>query len=65
LARLSEVGRPLVVMVDEASLAARDPSRHEGRRALWREIAPDGNVVFVDLAQPDLDRIEAEFVKLA
>jgi hypothetical protein len=52
-------------MVDEASLAARDPSRLEGRRALWREIAPDGNVVFVDLARPDLETIEAEFARIA
>jgi hypothetical protein len=65
LARLSEAGRPLVVVVDEASLAARDPSRIQGRRALWRDIASDRDVVFVDLAQPDLDRIEAEFTKLA
>jgi hypothetical protein len=61
LARLARSGRPLVLMVDEASLAARDAARIEGRRALWRELASQGehNVVFVDLLQPDLDAIES------
>jgi hypothetical protein len=65
LAHLARGGRPLVVMVDEASLAARDPSRLESRRGLWRELASDHPAVFVDLARPDLDTIEAEFAKIA
>jgi hypothetical protein len=60
LARLAQAGRPLVLMVDEASLAARDATRIEGRRALWRDLASQAghDVVFVDLLQPDLDAIE-------
>jgi hypothetical protein len=65
LAHLARGGRPLVVMVDEASLAARDSTRIEGRRALWRELASGHDVVFVDLARPDLETIEAEFARIA
>ena len=69
LARLAQSGRPLVVMVDEASMAARaasDAARLEGRRALWREVASQAGrgIVYVDLANPDLDAVEAAFVDL-
>ena len=60
LAQLARAGRPLVVMVDEAAIAARagsDAARIESRRTLWRDIA--ANAVFVDLARPDADAIES------
>jgi hypothetical protein len=70
LARLAQSGRQTVVMVDESALAARagaDATRRDGRRALWRELASQANraVVFVDLAQPDLDAFETAFAELA
>ena len=66
LARVAQSGRPLVLMVDEASLAARDATRIEGRRALWRELASQGGhaIAFVNLLEPDLDAIETAFANL-
>jgi hypothetical protein len=61
LAALAQGGRKPVVMVDESSLAARDASRIESRRALWRELGADHSVIFVDLIAPDLDAIESLF----
>jgi hypothetical protein len=53
-------------MVDEASLAARDATRIEGRRALWRDLASQGGhaIAFVNLLEPDLDAIETAFANL-
>jgi hypothetical protein len=66
LARVAQSGRPLLVMVDEASLAARDATRIEGRRALWRDLASQGGhaIAFVNLLEPDLDAIETAFANL-
>lgn len=64
LEALGRAGRPLIVMVDEAAIAARaggDAARIESRRALWREVA--AQAVFVDLSRPDFDAIEGEFEK--
>jgi len=63
---LAASGRPLVIVVDEASLAARfgnDARRRDERRALWRTFAAEQGreVVFVDLAHPDVAAAEAAF----
>jgi len=63
---LAGAQRPLVLVVDAASLAARfgdDPRRREERSALWHEFATElGHpVVFVDLANPDVVAAEAAF----
>lgn len=66
LAALAGFGRPLVVVVDEAALAARlagDTRRHDERRALWRAFATEAGygAVFVDLAHPDVAAAETAF----
>lgn len=66
LATLASLGRPLVLVVDEASLAARfghDARRRDERRALWRTFAAEQGreVVFVNLAHPDVAAAEAAF----
>jgi len=63
---LAGTQRPLVLVVDEASLSARfgnDPRRRDERSALWREFATEQGhpVVFVDLAHPDVVAAEAAF----
>ncbi len=68
LATLAALGRPLAVVVDEASLAARfadDARRRDERRALWTAFAAEAGhgVVFVDLAHPDVAAAEAVFDK--
>jgi hypothetical protein len=69
VARLGQAGRPVILMVDEASLAARAPTdaaRIEGRRALWRDFASQAGrpIVLVNLLEPDLDAVEAAFADL-
>ncbi len=66
LATLAALGRPLVVVVDEASLVARFPDdarRRDERRALWTAFAAEAGqgLVFVDLAHPDVAKAEAAF----
>lgn len=66
LANLAGAHRLLVVVVDEAAVNARwggDPARRDARRELWREFALNDAhaLVFVDLANPDLDAAEAAF----
>lgn len=66
LTTLASLGRPLVVVVDEASLAARfghDARRRDERRALWCTFASEQGreVVFVNLAHPDIAAAEAAF----
>lgn len=66
LTALRASGRPLVIVVDEASLDARfgsDPRRRDERRALWQAFAAevDEPVVFVNLAQPDIAAAETAF----
>lgn len=63
---LAAAGRPLVVVVDEAALAARyggEARRMDERRELWRAFAGDLGrpVVFVDFAHPDVAAAEAAF----
>lgn len=66
VATLASLGRPLVLVVDEASLAARfgqDARRRDERRALWRSFAAEQGreAVFVNLAHPDVAAAEAAF----
>jgi len=66
LANLADARRSLVVVVDEAAVNERwggDPARRDARRELWREFARGAAhaLVFVDLANPDLDAAEAAF----
>ncbi|HTP98749.1 MAG TPA: DUF2868 domain-containing protein [Casimicrobiaceae bacterium] len=66
LANLANARRSLVVVVDEAAVNERwggDPVRRAARRELWREFALNNAhaLVFVDLANPDLDTAEAAF----
>lgn len=66
VATLAGAQRPLVLVVDEGSLAARfgdDARRRDERRTLWREFAAEQQrpVVFVDLAHPDVVAAEAAF----
>ena len=68
LARLAQSGRPLVVMVDEASLAARAaamraPRRRGARCGAKLRRRRDRGIVFVDLANPDVEAIEAAFAR--
>ncbi|MCC6197675.1 MAG: DUF2868 domain-containing protein [Burkholderiales bacterium] len=63
---LAQSGRPVLVVVDEASARTHfgnDPQRRDARRTLWRELAADAGhtAVFVDLAQPDVNAAEAAF----
>lgn len=66
LASLASLGRPVVVVVDEAALVARlgaDARRRDERRDLWRAFAAEHgqHAIFVDLAHPDLAGAEAAF----